>query len=380
MQLIWIDQPAQLAGFCAQIRGQDLAVDTESDHFHAYHPRVCLIQIATADVAAFIDPLALPPAALAPLFELLENPKTTTLLHAANNDIRELNRDFGTSIANVFDTQIAAEFLGYERFSLSWLQENVLHKTPPAQCQRYDWTTRPIPPAVSEYAMADVTDLFNLRAQFLPELEHTGWLDAFHQQCTWVAATSFYEPSAFDPEGWWRLLSRAPKDFDARARAALRELYPTRHHICSTENRAALHIFPNQAIFKIARTRPQTPADLRRLRALDHHILDTWTPDILDAVKRSLRAEAPPARRPKSRDTPLHLTPETLCRALIDWRNSTADRLGIPGALIATNATLTDIACDPPDTVDGLDAFPAILAWQRDLLGDEILNILRRAQ
>src|SRR5699024_8110609 len=225
MPSIWIDRPNQLTEFCAELRGELIAVHTESDHFHAYQPRVCLIQLADGQNDALIDPLRLGNTGLTALFELLEDPKTPTLLHAARNDILELQRDFGVRISNIFDTQIAAKFLGYKRNGLSWLQKNILAKTPPRQFQRYDWRTRPIPAEVCTYAAAYVTDLVALYERVVPELKANGWLDPFYQQCAYVAASSQYEESPFEPDRWWRVLKKARPRLDGPGRAALRELF-----------------------------------------------------------------------------------------------------------------------------------------------------------
>lgn len=378
MHTTWIDRPEQLAEFCAQIDPALLAVDTESDHFHAYDPRVCLIQVATPGAAAYIDPLALGKSGLDPLFELLDDPDTTTLLHSAANDIRALHQDFEASFSNIFDTQLAASFLGYERNGLSWLQKHIIGKTPPGQFQCYNWRTRPLPARVREYAIADAVDLFALHERFLAELKEAGWLDAFHQQCALVAASSDFEPSPFDPDGWWKVFKRYGRGLDGRGRAALRELFVARHEICTEENRAPVHIFPNKALSALAKKRPQTLGALERLDILHEEVVAYYGVLILDAIERSLGSRVPPKKRPSKGRGRRSQAPEALRQALIDWRNRAAARLDLPGQLIATNQTLSEIAQDPPQNIDGLDAFPSILEWHRRLLGEEILQIIQK--
>jgi ribonuclease D len=377
MQTLWIDQPDQLRDFCETIAGEVIAVDTESDHFHAYQAQVCLIQVGTSEVGALIDPLALGAEDLEPLFELLRDPKVITLLHSARNDIRELDRDYGVGIANVFDTQIAAKFLGYERNSLSWLQEEIVGETPSGQYQRFDWTTRPIHDKAREYAIADVADLFPLRDRFLPELEDSKWLEPFRQQCAYIAAISGYEPSPFDPERWRR--AAGGKKLDGPARAAIRELFLARHEICSKENRAALHIFSNGALVELARAKPRTADDLSKIRRLSDEIADQYAALILEAVERSYDAEIPPEKRPREHRERPPLEERQIFNALKSWRNTTSDSMDISGEFIATNATLSEIAADPPPSVEGLDAFVAILPWHREMFGDQILETIESA-
>lgn len=374
MSSLWIERADELAEFCEEIGDGPIAVDTESDHFHAYQAQVCLIQVGDAHKSALVDPLAIDGDDMEPLFELLRDPQVVTLLHAARNDIRELDRDYGVGIANVFDTQVAAKFLGYERNALSWLQEELVGQTPPGNYQRFDWTRRPIPQEAREYAAADVVDLFVLRERFLPELEESGWLEPFYQHCAYIAAISAYEPSPFDPEGWWSVKGR--KGLGGRGRAALEALYQARHEICTAENRAALHIFPNDAMVRVARARPSTLEELRQIKRLPDETVDRHGDEILEAIERARSADIPPKKRPRTHRPRPSADERARFSALKDWRNRTSDALDLSGALIATNATLSEIAADPPSSVVGLDAFPAILPWHRDMFGDEILAAL----
>jgi|GEM_PF-6817444 len=378
MRITWIDEPEEFEDFCAEIAGEVIAIDTESDHYQAYHAKVCLIQVGTAQQCALVDPLRLRAEGLAPLFELLEDPRNPILMHAGRNDIRELNRDFNVGISNIFDTQVAANFLGYERNGLTWLQQNIIGKTPPGQFQTYDWNTRPIPAPVREYAIADVIDLFTLRARFLPELEQTGWLGPFQQHCAYIASTSDYQTSEFDPEGWWKVLAKVGGRLDAQGRAALRELFIARHEICEQENRAAVHIFPNRLLGQLAKTRPKNIGALRKMEIFSDAFLGAYSEIILRALDHARHTKLPAKARPTQPKPAANIAIEARRRALIDWRNLSAERLGVPGMLIATNSTLTDIASDPPDSVDGLDAFIPILDWQREMFGEEILEILAK--
>ena len=111
MEWTWIDTPEQLADYCDAVDA-DLAIDTESDHFFGYRPQCCLIQLGTETDIALVDAMALDSDDLEPLVEICEDPSVEKLLHSAANDILELHRDFGFTFTQVFDTQIAAQFVG----------------------------------------------------------------------------------------------------------------------------------------------------------------------------------------------------------------------------------------------------------------------------
>jgi ribonuclease D len=103
-----------------------VALDTESDSLFSYYPKICLIQISTyADAEAdpnvvtdyLVDPLRF--TALAPLGRLLADPASSVIIHAAENDIYLLQREFDFSVSNLFDTQLAARILGWPRPGLA---------------------------------------------------------------------------------------------------------------------------------------------------------------------------------------------------------------------------------------------------------------------
>lgn len=375
MDCNWIDTPEALRDFCGSVQGDVLAVDTESDHFHAYQAQVCLIQVATPRDAALIDPLALQEAHLEPLFDLLEDASVTKILHAARNDIIEIDRDWAVGINNLFDTRTAARFLGYRRNSLDWLLDEIVGVSSPGKFQRFDWTTRPLPDKARRYALADVLHLFDLREVFLEELETTGWRRAFEQRCANVARTSEHEPKPFDPEGWRDI--KQGRDLDGRGRAALRELYLWRHELCEDLNRAALHVFPNHVMAKVARRQPTTLDQLGEIKGMPRKTLEHNGQAILEIVERARTKDAPPARRSRRNSSRRRSRDEKeIYNALRRWRNDIAEDLQIPSEFIATNAVIRDIAADPPETLDDLRAFPTILEWHVDQFGDEILAIL----
>src|SRR5665647_3942070 len=93
--------------------------DREMDSLHHYREKVCLVQISTRNQSWLIDPLAL--SSLAPLASPLANPEIVTVIHGSDYDIRSLHRDFGIEVSNLFDTMLAARFLGITEFGLAAL-------------------------------------------------------------------------------------------------------------------------------------------------------------------------------------------------------------------------------------------------------------------
>lgn len=379
METHWIDRADQLSAFCQNIDSEVVAIDSESDHFQAYQARVCLLQVATRRESALIDPLALDESELEPFFELCRNPDVTKILHSAHNDINEFDRDWGLGIEGLFDTQIAARFLGYSRNSLDWLVDEIVGESGPDISWRFDWTTRPLPDDARRYAANDVVHLFPLYDRFGEELDETGWREPFEQQCRYVAAETSHDAEPFDPEGWREIDQAA--GLEGRQRAVFRALYLWRHDLCSRLNRAAIHVFPDDVMGRVARRDIDSPDALAELDRLPDETVDRYGETILEVIERGREAEIPAEAPPDEEDEDNRRPSQqerSRYNALREWRNRTADELDIPTEFVATNATLSEIAADPPADVEDLRRFRPILAWHRQMLGAEIVEAARQ--
>ncbi len=378
MRLNWIDTADDLANFCKSIGKKPLAVDTESDHFHAYNAQVCLIQLATEEAAALVDPLALEAHEMAPLFEILEDQEVCKVLHAARNDIIEMDRDYGVGLNNLFDTQIAARFLNYERNSLNWMLEELIGVDTGDQYQRYDWTTRPLPEEVQRYAGDDVRHLLELRQRFTEELKEEGWFEAFNQQCTYVAGASVHRSKEFDPEKWRKL--RGADRLNGRDRAALAALFKYRHQLCEELNQSAVTFFPNAALMRLVKYKPTDLGQMANIKGMPQALVDDHGQGIIDVIAASKADPIPPEELPDDeRDRRPRPSEAERARynALRKWRNQKADQLQIPSPFIGTNATFGELAAAAPGTVDELLRIDGILPWHCELFGDDLLAICR---
>lgn len=376
MKTMWIDTAADLNGFCDILRRTDvIGVDTESDHFHAYQARVCLIQVATSEIAALIDPLVLDAEALAPLFEIFEDENLVKIIHSANSDLNELNRDYGISVRNVFDTQIAARFLKYERHGLSWLLEELLGVKAGKQFQRFDWTQRPIPHDAQLYALGDVVDLFELRERFAKELAEAGWSELFEQQCRYVAETSVYREVPFDVDRWRRIKVR--RELGGRDRAAMQELFEWRHEMCKGLNRAAILVFENSALEKVARARPRSVKDYEALK-IRNRLTQEQLRGLLAAVERSIDIPIPPEQAARKGQDGMSPAQKKLFGELKAWRDEVVDKLNIPFEFVASNGVLGEIVERQPETVEALAEVRGIVPWIRGKYGTEIVGLVRK--
>ena len=140
--LIMVESDAALRDAVARLRlAPVLGVDTESDSFHHYQEKVCLVQISDLSTDYVIDPLAV--SDMSPLGELFANPDVVKIFHGADYDVVSLKRDFGYRFSNLFDTMIASQFLGLPRIGLADLIHQYFGHVIDKKYQRHDWAERP---------------------------------------------------------------------------------------------------------------------------------------------------------------------------------------------------------------------------------------------
>ena len=94
---------------------------------------------------------------------LMADPGLVKVLHGADYDVTTLKRDFGFSFAAVFDTMIAARFLGLPEIGLQARGRGELGVALSKDSQKDDWSRRPLTATQEAYALADVQHLLALR-------------------------------------------------------------------------------------------------------------------------------------------------------------------------------------------------------------------------
>ena len=151
-----------------------VAVDTEAASFHRFVDRIYLIQLSSRRETAIIDPLTVDDVSA--LGAMLADPAVEVVFHDADYDLRILDRDYGFHARHLFDTRIAAHLLGEPAVGLAALLEKHVGVTLDKKYQRADWSRRPLPPEMLEYAATDTRYLLALREQLRAALEARGRL------------------------------------------------------------------------------------------------------------------------------------------------------------------------------------------------------------
>jgi len=258
---LYIDTPAALDSLCARLKGQPwIAVDTEFMRERTYYPELCLVQVATDEVVACIDPLALP--SLDPLLKELLDPATLKVLHAARQDLEIFYNLSGKVPAPVFDTQVVARFLGLpDQSGYGAVVQSILGITLDKSHARTDWARRPLPPAALDYAADDVRHLRVIYKKLEAELAARGRSSWAEPELKALTDEKLYRP---DPEGAWQRV-RGIQRLKPKAAALVKAFAAWRERTAIAENRPRQWVVKDEALMDIAK---QMPADLAALAAI----------------------------------------------------------------------------------------------------------------
>ncbi len=167
---LWVEETKDLPRVIEALQNEPaIGVDLECDSMFHYHERVCLIQIATRRQNFVVDPIRAED--ISPLAPIFSNPDIEKVFHGADYDIRSLYRDFKIEVHSLFDTQISARFLGLRETGLASLLGERFSVTADKKYQKKDWSQRPLPEAMIQYAVQDIHYLLPLADMLKRELE-----------------------------------------------------------------------------------------------------------------------------------------------------------------------------------------------------------------
>jgi ribonuclease D len=345
-----------------------LGLDTEFMPEGRYRPLLCLVQVIVGDEVVVLDPLqgGFDPA---PLAEVMADPAVEVVVHAGRQDVAILRREWSTTFANVFDTQVAAGFAGFSaQAGYNGLLHDVLKIRLPKTASFTRWDARPLTDEQLRYARGDVEHLLPLTDEIRSRLAERGRLEWAQEECRAIAAAT----DERDPEEVWRRLPRI-SGLDARERAVARELAAWRERTASREDRPVGAVLRDPTVVELAKRQPAGRRELAQIRGVNPDVVRRRGPEILSAIERG--QAAPPVRlddgerlATEAADGPVIALAESLVRAR-------AQEAGLAYELIAARADLAPVVVAarrgaPEPEVRTLQG------WRRALVGSELLELL----
>lgn len=352
-----------LHALCDRLADTDwLALDTEFIRERTYRPRLCLIQVATAEEVACIDPLAVD---LAPFLDLIHAPERTLVLHAARQDLEIFHQLRGTLPGPVFDTQLAAPLLGLpEQIGYAGLVKAMLGVELGKGHARTDWCARPLSAGQLEYAADDVRYLARLYPELRRRLEAAGRLGWLEEEFAALLDPARYAPP--DSEAWRRI--KGIGRLQGRALAIAQALGAWRERLARESDQPRKWVLDDDTLLGIARLAPKSLSELRRVRGLREDRLAKYGQAILGVV-REARDRTPIPLEEGRRSPPLEPAQEAAVDLLAGALRLLADRHRIHPGVLANRKALEQL-------VRGERDLPLLKGWRRELAGEHLLAVL----
>ena len=362
-----ITTTAELKAFCERLIGAPfVAVDTEFMRETTYWPKLCLIQAATPDAEAVIDPLS-PDIDLSCFLAVMADKSIEKVFHAARQDV-EIFSNLGAIPMPLFDTQIAGMAAGFgEQIAYDALVRQMLKIDLDKSSRFTDWARRPLSDAQLSYAIADVTHLARLFPLLRGRLEETGRLPWVTEEMRAMTDPALYD---VDPENAWRRLR--PRRHTAKYLAIFRAVAAWRERTAQTRDQPRGRILKDEAVDELATQAPIEADELNRLRSVPKGFAGSkFGPELIEAIRDAIKnadSYAPVVARGGPPPSPAAGAVVELLKVLLKARAEDAD---VASKLIATVADLEKIAND-----DNADT-PALQGWRLDAFGRDALRLKR---
>ena len=356
----WIDRQADFDDLVARlIDSPRYALDTEFHRERTYFPKLALLQVATEDEILVVDPLPLDLSGLRKVFAS----DSLAVLHAAQQDLDVLTHACAAVPARLYDTQLAAGFLGYGTPSLVSLLHGELHVSVAKGDRLTDWLRRPLTEAQRAYAASDVAHLLDLHDVLSARTDQLG-------RSEWVAAACEElrtKPTSGTAPGdaWLRL--KDVKNLRPKSRGVARSVAEWRERRAMELDIPVRQVMPDLAVLGVAQKAPTSLNELAGARGVDErHSRGNTAQQILAAVAAGVGQ--PVDHQPNDVDD-LDRTLRPAITLISAWVSELARRQKLDNSLLATRADLVALVRGDADA-------RLRHGWRAEVLGDQIERLL----
>jgi ribonuclease D len=335
-------------------------IDTEFLRERTYYARLALLQVAWEDGIALIDPTTVDVARFAPVL----SGKGLTILHAADQDLEVLERTCGVVPDAIFDTQLAAGFIGLSTPSLQSIVERLLGLRLEKGDRLTDWSHRPLTPDQLRYAAGDVAHLLELHEILRERLCELNRLDWANDEFALLRARS--RSVAPIEQAWWRL--KHARQLRGRERQVAQAIAAWREQRAMTLDVPTRFVLSDLALESIAHRPPTSSTELCNVRGLDARVLsDGVGAALFDAISEGLSMDGSKLCLPAHAPTDVAAKPAVSLVAA--WVNERAHELQIDPSILATRADLALYLKDPPEG-------RLANSWRHGLIGEPIRRLV----
>jgi ribonuclease D len=364
----------ELAAAAAAARAQGrIGIDTEFMSEGRYRALLCLVQIAVEDPGNGAEPRislidSLDDIDPSPIAQLLADPSIEVVLHAGRQDVAILRRAWNTEITNIFDTQLAAGFVGASaQTGYGNLLGAMLGRRVGKTASYTRWDARPLTAEQLSYAAEDVAHLLELADEVKRRLKESGREAWAREECRRLESAT----DERDPYAAWERLPRVGQ-LDPRARAVAKELAAWRERTAAEEDRPVGSVLADPALVELAKRHPSNVGALEQIRGIHPSGIRRRGEAILGAIAAGIKEPPIPRDEPRGRsdpeDAPLIVLAESVLRAR-------ALEAGLAYELIASRGELEMIVA----AARRGEAEPEVRTlegWRSELVGTDLRDLL----
>jgi ribonuclease D len=355
----WVDDDRTLATIVETLRSEEeYALDTEFMAERTYWPQLCLVQLCWGDQVALVDALATDVRALTEVF----SQPSTMVTHAGGADLPIIDRACGGRPSALFDTQLAAGFLGLGQPSLVSLVQSVLDVRLDKGDQLSDWTRRPLSDSARSYAAGDVAHLLPLAAAIrerLASMGRTEWAEAEN------ALLLQTPPRAPDPDvAWWKI--KGARSLKGERAAIAQAVGAWRERRAQELDRPPRFVLSDLTLAALVQRPPRDADELSKLRGAGS-LPKAVAQGILSAVRAGREMD-----RSELRSPPKHGDDSALDAAvglLTGWAAQVASGEKVDARLLATRDDVKALVNGRPSRLDD--------GWRAEMLGDDLHALVR---
>jgi ribonuclease D len=362
----YIDTPEKLTELCAQIAKVSwLALDTEFLRETSYYPKFCLLQLATPDWTACVDPIALPK--LDELFAVLYNPSIVKVFHSCRQDLEIFYQLTGAVPTPIFDTQVAAPLLGFQdNPGYAMLVSSLLNINLNKAHTRADWGYRPLTEEQVQYAADDVIYLCQIYEIFLQKLAELGRADWLKNDFAGLSNPDLYR---VEPENAWLKIKGINK-LTARQLSIVQTLAEWREKTAQAENRPKSWVLRDELLFEIAKLQPESVAQLFNVRGINERTANRHGKDLCQLITTAKNHQPTPLTD-KGRAAKKNQQNEAILDILTALVRIRAEENALNPNILASRKDLEALLGE------GHDDSPLLTGWRYTMAGAELVGLLK---
>ena len=360
----YINTPEQLHDLCGQIAKESwVAIDTEFLREKTYYPKFCLLQIATPEWVACVDPLVL--TDLSNLFEVLQKPSMTKVLHSSRQDLEIFFQLTGKVTTSIFDTQIAAPLLGFqENPGYAMLVSSFLNINLSKAYTRTDWSIRPLSKDQLQYAADDVIYLCQVYKIMTDKLTELGRLDWLEDDFQALNNPELYQPL---PENAW-LRIKGKNKLTGKQLSIIQSLSAWRESTAQAEDRPRNWLMRDDLMLELAKLQPTSIDALANVRQINERVVKRYGNKLCQLIKEA-QQRAPIPLHDKGRPAKKNQQQEAILDALTAVVRIRAEENALNPTILASRKDL-EILQTGEDSV-------LLHGWRYSMVGEELQGLLQ---